>query len=66
MKIFLRVRADEIQDGLCEWSRRLLVADAQEMTDSSRAALELEILQVAHMMWSVAAVARHAQSAVYA
>jgi hypothetical protein len=65
VKVFLRVRADEIQDGLCEWSRRLLVADAQEMTDPSRAALELEILQVAHMMWSLPTVARHARNVIY-
>ena len=50
------VGARSVQLGLCEWARRLLVAGSVEMPADSRAALDAEILQVAHLLWSVSSV----------
>lgn len=51
--VTIYVEARSVQLGLCEWARRLVIANAMEMTAESRAALAGEILKAAHMLWWV-------------
>jgi len=60
------VRAGEIQDGLCEWAKRLIVSRAKEMDRNERAALEAAMLEVAHLLWSVSSVVNNPQCKVLA